>query len=184
MIKNRWFKFFPSDFLTGIRNLNPIEVTAYVIVLCELYDHEGTCRRDDAHMSRVCRIRGGDFTRAVDALIAKGKVDSYAGMLTNKRVSEEVQRRVVAAEDKARQRRDGDMAATQPRHEQVKNTNKNNAKNIDVRSYIEEERKKESTSSEVYALPSREGLTPAEKAQKALEDYKKRNPRRQGRTSH
>lgn len=180
MAKNRWFKFFPSDFLTGIRNLNPIEVTAYIVVLCELYDHEGTCRRDDAHMARVCRIRGGDFTRALDSLLAKGKLDFDAGMLSNKRVTEEVQKRLVQADDKARQRHGGDVTATQPRHEQVKKANGNNASGKNVRAYIEERIEKES-SCEVYALPPRE-LSPEARSQRALEEFHNRKRRRQART--
>lgn len=181
MSKNRWFKFFPSDFLTGVRNLNPIEITAYVIVLCELYDHEGSCRRDDEHMARVCRIRKGDFSRALDSLIAKGKVDVSSGMLSNKRVSEEISRRIIGAQTKAQQRRDGDMAATWPRHEQTEKGNKNKPPSRNVLPYKEERNKKNNTTPEVLALPPRDGLTPAEKAQLAMDGYRQRQRRRDGR---
>jgi uncharacterized protein YdaU (DUF1376 family) len=156
-MKNRWFKFFPSDFLTGIRNLNPIEVTAYIIVLCELYDHEGSIRRDDEHMSRTCRIRKGDLTRAIDGLVAKGKLDISSGMLTNKRVSEEVLKRLLAADEKARLRHGGDMNATQPRHERGEKNNKNNGPRQFVRPYKEERIKKKSFFDEEQK-PGLEGL--------------------------
>lgn len=153
MTKNRWFKFFPSDFLTGVRNLNPIEITAYIVVICELYDHEGMCPRDDAQMSSACRIRKGDFTRALDSLIAKGKLNVTSGMLSNKRVSEEVERRIIAAKEKARQRHGGDMATTRPRHEEPEKPNKNNATERDVRAYKEERIKKSLSSFDVSAEP-------------------------------
>lgn len=182
-MKNRWFKFFPSDFLTGIRNLNPIEVTAYIVVLCELYDHEGDCRRDDAHMSRVCRIRLGDFTRALDSLIAKGKIDIASGMLSNKRVTEEIQKRLLAALDKARQRRESDVTATRTQHEQPRKGNKNNGANKNVLPY-REVRTKDNSSSDLYALPPREPLSAEERRAMALEGYRARERKRSSSRSH
>lgn len=141
MSKNRWFKFFPSDFLAGIRSLTPIEVTAYIVVLCELYDHEGTCKRDDEHFARACLIRKADLSRAIDGLIAKGKLMSVHGMLTNKRALEEVGKRTEASVARAQRRHDDDASKAQARHEAGKRYNKNNGRSHDVRPYIEERNK-------------------------------------------
>ncbi len=179
MAKNRWFKFFPSDFLTGVRNLNPIEITTYMIVLCELYDHEGTCRRDDEEMATACRIRRGDFTRALDSLIAKGKLGLSFGMLTNKRVSGEIENRTKAAAEKARQRHGHDMATTWPRHEQPEKPNQNNGSSLDVRAYKEERIKKESSSFDVGALPLPATASATERSKRALEEFHNRQRQRQ-----
>lgn len=152
MSKNRWFKFFPSDFVAGIRSLTPIEVTAYIVVLCELYDHEGACIRDDEHFARACLIRKTDLSRAIDGLIAKGKITCEAGMLTNKRVSEEVGKRTVAALAKAQQRHEADVNSARARHEAGKRFNKNNGRSRDVQPYTEE-RNIEKTTLKVSALP-------------------------------
>lgn len=159
MTKNRWFKFFPSDFISGIRSLSPIEVTAYVVVLCELYDHEGTCKRDDEHFARACLIRKTDLSRAIDGLIAKGKLTYQAGMLSNKRVSEEISKRTVAAITKAQQRREVDVDATRARHEAGKRYNRNNGKSRDVQAYKEERKEINKPSSLVPYDPRGSGET-------------------------
>jgi uncharacterized protein YdaU (DUF1376 family) len=181
MSKNRWFKFFPSDFLTGVRNLSPIEITAYIIVLCELYDNEGLIRRDDEHFSRACLIRKADFSRALDGLIAKGKINVIEGMLTNKRVSEEVQKRATAATDRARLRHGHDMATTSPRHEAAKKNNEIKGRKLDVGPYIEE-RIKNTSSLDVDALYSpSEPVSGEEASKQALEGFRARQRRRQDR---
>jgi len=138
MAKNRWFKFFPSDFLAGVRSLTPIEITAYIVVLCELYDNEGWARRDDEHFARACLIRKTDLTRAMDALIAKGKLTCEDGILTNKRVSEEIGKRAIAATTKAQQRRERDVTETQTRREASGLFNKIKAATSNVQPYKEE----------------------------------------------
>lgn len=137
MTKNRWFKFFPSDFLTGIRNLTPIEVTAYIIVICELYDHEGSIKRNDSEMASACRIRQPDFTRAVDSLIAKGKISEFSGYLGNKRVSEEIERRTSASADKARRRSGAVVNGTRSEREETRNPSNINGPKPHVRPYID-----------------------------------------------
>ncbi len=159
MSKNRWFKFFPSDFLSGIRSLTPIEVTAYVVVLCELYDHEGTCKRDDEHFARACLIRKTDLSRAIDGLIAKGKLTFEAGLLSNKRVSEEIVKRTIAATTKAQSRREVDVKSTQTQHEEGKRFNKNNGRLRDVSPYKEERDKINKPSSLVPYVPGGSGET-------------------------
>lgn len=157
MTKNRWFKFFPSDFLKGIRSLNTIEVTAYIIVLCELYDHEGSIVRNDEELARMCRIRKSQLTRAIDSLIKKGKLDMASGFLSNKRVEEEVLKRLIAADEKARQRHVSDTPATPPRHDRREKSNKNNGRGQFVQPYPEERIKKTSFF-DVEQKPGLEGL--------------------------
>jgi uncharacterized protein YdaU (DUF1376 family) len=114
MTKCKWTKFYPSDFLTGIHGMCAAEVTTYIIVLCELYDHEGSCPRDDARMADRCIMRQWEFTKYVDRLIAKGKLDFYAGRLTNKRVSEEIENRLESALKKAASRTNKQSLMKQP----------------------------------------------------------------------
>lgn len=165
MSKDKWFKFYPSDFLAGIHTLEQIEVTAYIVVLCELYDNGGSCRRDDAEMARRCRMRKPGFTKALDGLIAKGKIDCHHGMLSNKRVTKEIANRVrQAAEAAARREHERNMGATRAEHEQSRFPNKNNKNWRAVGPYTED-RNKKSSSTLVPYVPDGSGerltVTPA-----------------------
>lgn len=162
MSKDKWFKFFPSDFLAGIHNLEQIEVTAYIIVLCELYDNGGSCQRDDIEMARRCRMRKPTFTKALDGLIAKQKIDCFHGRLSNRRVSKEMENRVKQAADKAAQREHGrNMGGTRTEHEQGRKPNKNNENWARVQPYKEERNKNTSSSLVPYVQGgSGEKITP------------------------
>jgi uncharacterized protein YdaU (DUF1376 family) len=181
--KNRWAKFFPSDFLTGIRNLNAVEVAAYIVVLCELYDHEGFALRDDSAMAGRCRMRKSEFTRGLDGLIAKRKLHFDGLQLSNSRVTEEVERRTKAAIDKARQRHDRDIAATRGQQEQRKKLNEYNGSRLNVAAYKEEdEDKKEEPTLEVSALrPRSQGF---ERSAESLAAFERRLAERNRRRPH
>lgn len=152
MGKVKWFKFYPSDFMNGIANLEQIEVTAYIVVICAIYDQDGMAKRDDSVMARRCRMRKLVFTKAVDGLIAKGKLSQLDGFLTNKRASEEIENRTKVAMEKAQQRLGRDVSVTQPRLERGKKLNGFNEIGKDVRPYIEPREKKKPSFLEGSAL--------------------------------
>lgn len=162
MAKCKWFKFYPSDFLTGIRGLNSADVTTYIIVLCELYDHEGECTRDDARMADRCQMRQARFTEALNRLIAMGKITSYLGRLSNKRAAEEIGNRLQVAMAKAEARKPKrDLNGTLTRPKLSENLNAFNGNSRNVQPYKEIREDKKESFLEVGTLRSEEALEEA-----------------------
>jgi uncharacterized protein YdaU (DUF1376 family) len=93
MSKKRWFRFHIDAWFKGTTGLSPGEIAAYITVLCELYDHDGFAPLDVRIMARRCGMRQGAFRKALDKLIARGKLSLEAGFLTSRAVSEEIRRR-------------------------------------------------------------------------------------------
>lgn len=107
MSKKRWFRFHIDAWFKGTTGLPPVEIAAYITVLCELYDHDGFAPLDVPVMARRCGMRPSAFRKAVDALVARGKLSLEAGFLTSRAVSEEIEKReklVVKAEETRRNR--------------------------------------------------------------------------------
>ena len=69
-----WFRFFPSDWLSGVSGLSAAERGVYVTLLAIMYDHGGPVVRDDSRLSRQCGLPKTGFIRALDGLIAIGKI--------------------------------------------------------------------------------------------------------------
>ena len=76
-----WFKFFPSDWLSGVSGLSAGERGVYVTLLAMMYDHGGPIKRDDGRLSRQCGLPKVGFSRALEALIALGKITESDGTL-------------------------------------------------------------------------------------------------------
>lgn len=93
MSKKRWFRFHIDAWFKGTTGLSPVEIAAYITVLCELYDHDGFAPLDERIMARRCGMRRSTFRKALDVLIARGKLCLEAGFLTSKAVSEEIEKR-------------------------------------------------------------------------------------------
>jgi uncharacterized protein YdaU (DUF1376 family) len=88
-----WFKFYPSDWISGVSGLSAAERGVYVTLLASIYDAGGPIRRDDARLARVCGLPKFGFTRALAALTALGKVVECDGMLFNERAKRQLTER-------------------------------------------------------------------------------------------
>jgi uncharacterized protein YdaU (DUF1376 family) len=105
MTKKRWFRFYIDAWLNGTFGMSPNEIAAYITVLCELYDHEGFVIRPDYDlMARRCGMRPTSFRKALDGLMARGKLTLEGDMLTSKAVSEEIKSREKLGEKSAESR--------------------------------------------------------------------------------
>lgn len=93
MSKKRWFRFFIERWRDGVFELKPLERYVYLEMLCELYNHDGFARLDEDVMARRCGMRPTSFHKALDALVAKGKIDIDRGFYTNRAVAEEIKTR-------------------------------------------------------------------------------------------
>ena len=91
MTKKRWFRLYIDQWFSGTTGLNPNEIAAYITVLCELYDHDGSIIRPDFDiMARRCGMRPTSFRKAFDALTRRGKLTFEGDLLTSKAVSAEI----------------------------------------------------------------------------------------------
>lgn len=94
MSKKRWFRLYIDQWFNGTVGMTPNEIAAYMTVICELYDHEGTIYRPDFDiMARRCGMRPTSFRKAFDTLTRRGKLTFEGGVITSKAVSEEIKSR-------------------------------------------------------------------------------------------
>jgi len=64
MAKKRWFRFHIDRWRNGTFGLTPNEITAYITVLCELYDNEGFAALDCSTLAKRCGMRRYRFKTA------------------------------------------------------------------------------------------------------------------------
>jgi uncharacterized protein YdaU (DUF1376 family) len=88
-----WFRFFPSDWMSGVSGLSAAERGVYVSLLALMYDRNGPLVRDDGRLSRQCGLPKAGFVRALDGLIATGKIIFEEGCLFNLRAKSELTER-------------------------------------------------------------------------------------------
>ena len=121
MSKKRWFRFHIDAWFKGTTGLSPSEIAVYITVLCELYDNDGFAPLDVRVMARRCGMREGTFRKALDALIARGKLSLEAGFLTSRAVSEEIEKRerLVAKVEKTRRNRAEKLNEIKENHRNV-----------------------------------------------------------------
>jgi len=88
-----WFKFFPSDWMSGVSGLSAAERGVYVTLLAMMYDHGAPIKRDDGRLARACGLPKFGFSRAVEALIGEGKIKFEDGFLFNERAKTQLTER-------------------------------------------------------------------------------------------
>lgn len=88
-----WFRFFPSDWISGVSGLSAAERGVYVTLLAIIYDRGGPVERDDARLARQCGLPKAGFARALHALIETGKITEDDGCIFNNRAKNELTER-------------------------------------------------------------------------------------------
>lgn len=88
-----WFKFYPSDFLSGTATLSAAERGVYITLLAKMYDHSGPIERDDGRLARLCGLPKAGFVRILEGLISAGKIIIDGGGLFNSRAKSELTER-------------------------------------------------------------------------------------------
>lgn len=89
-----WFKFYPSDWLSGTRGLTPAETGVYITLIAMMYENDGSLKRDDSRLSRRCGCTKASFTKILANLIDDRKFYVVDGSLSNERVNNELSCRV------------------------------------------------------------------------------------------
>ncbi|MBS3849706.1 DUF1376 domain-containing protein [Devosia sp. BSSL-BM10] len=77
----RWFRFFPTDWLSRIGDLSPAERGVMLTLVCLMFDRGEPLSRDDARLARQCGIPTAGFRTALAALLHQGKLAETDGML-------------------------------------------------------------------------------------------------------
>ena len=85
-----WFRFFPSDWLSGTSGLSAAERGVYITLIAMMYDFGGPIKRDDERLARRCGLPIVGFRRALQSLIDEGKINFDGGDLSNERAKREV----------------------------------------------------------------------------------------------
>lgn len=119
MPKSPFFKCYPSDFLNGISDMSPNQITVYTVVIMRLYDEDGAIEDSPRKIARRCNMRLPACEKALNQLVEDGKLVRSGGKLLHERVTEEIAKR---HERNTKQTRN----AHKRWHEGDENPNKNN----------------------------------------------------------
>lgn len=88
-----YFRFYPSDFMNGVRGLTAQEVGVYTMILCRIYEDGGPIELHLKRLSTYCGMREKTFETVINNLIDLGKLDLENGMISNSRAEAEISSR-------------------------------------------------------------------------------------------
>lgn len=89
-----YFRFYPEDFMHGVRGLTPQEVGVYVMLLCRMYEENGRIEYHATRLATYCMMRPTSFKKVVNRLIELDKIQAVdklgKTLLTNRRAEGEI----------------------------------------------------------------------------------------------
>lgn len=85
-----WFKFFPSDWLSGTRRLSGLERGVYISLIALMYDQGKPLSDDPKELADDCGVTRRQFDAALAQLLRRGKIVQTENGLWNERVSCEI----------------------------------------------------------------------------------------------
>jgi uncharacterized protein YdaU (DUF1376 family) len=88
-----YFRFYPGDFMRGVRGLTAQETGLYVMLLCRMYEESGPIENHALKLSTYCGMRQATFQKTLDRLVALDKITDTGGMLFNDRAAIEISNR-------------------------------------------------------------------------------------------
>lgn len=168
-----------EDFKSGCEDLTNEEIGVYLRILFEIYEAMGPIEFDERRLAKRLNSRPHKARAMVENLICKRKLYlTPAGLISNHRAEDEISKFVsISVQNQLNASSNG--INQNSRQKKRNKFSKSDERPQSDRSHILEIRNKNITTSEVLALPSREGLSPSEKAQLALEGYRRRQSNRQ-----
>ncbi|WDR00884.1 DUF1376 domain-containing protein [Devosia sp. J2-20] len=86
----RWYRFFPTDWLSRIGDLSSVERGVLLTLVCLMFERGDRLPRDDARLARLCGMTPASFRKALNALIHEGKVTETDGLLSTEWVAVEL----------------------------------------------------------------------------------------------
>ena len=77
-----YFKFYPADFMNGVRGLTAQEVGVYTMLLCRFYEENAPVEYHARRLCTYCGMREATFVKVVEKLIDLGKITLVDGCLS------------------------------------------------------------------------------------------------------
>lgn len=88
-----FFRFYPADFMNGVRGLSPQEVGVYTMLLCRIYEENGPVEYHPLRLATYCGMRESSFVKTLEKLVELGKLTLAEGRLSNARAETEISNR-------------------------------------------------------------------------------------------
>ncbi len=98
MSASPYFKFYSSDFLTGILGMEPDEIAVYTVIIVMIYDRGEPITADMDALAWRLRMSAKRFKNVVDRLLSQGKITLSDGRIGNLRAEKELQKRKILSE--------------------------------------------------------------------------------------
>ena len=93
MVDQPWIKFYPSDFLTGVTDLTPDEIGAYIVLLSMMWDRGGPIPDDRARIARRIGCSTRRWNQLRTRLLDEGKIEIRGGSISNRRAINDLRSR-------------------------------------------------------------------------------------------
>lgn len=90
MSAEAFVKWFPSDFLQGVADLDYPAIAVYTIVINLIYDNDGDIVDDVGRIARRCGMRRPLCEATLERLVGLGKIFRAGGFISNKRAEKEI----------------------------------------------------------------------------------------------
>ncbi len=97
-----FFKFYPIKFMKGVRGLSPQEVGIYMMVICRMYEENGSIDYNPIRLAAYCTVRQSLLEKVVERLVVLGKFKLSEGRLSNEKADEVISDRETRVENAKR----------------------------------------------------------------------------------
>ena len=88
-----YFRFYPSDFMRGVRGLSAQEIGLYTMLLCRMYEESGPIENHTLRLATYSGMRMAAFEKTLEKLVQLGKIVRQDGVLFNSRAQSEISNR-------------------------------------------------------------------------------------------
>jgi uncharacterized protein YdaU (DUF1376 family) len=88
-----YFRFYPADFMHGVRGMSAQEIGVYTMILCRIYESSGPVEYNPLRLSTYCGMRQATFDKVLEKLCDLGKLQMDGGMISNDRADIEISKR-------------------------------------------------------------------------------------------
>jgi uncharacterized protein YdaU (DUF1376 family) len=88
-----YFRFYPADFMNGVRGLSAQEIGVYTMLLCRIYESSGPVEYNPLRLATYCGMRQATFDKVLEKLVDLDKLQMAGGMISNARAAIEISKR-------------------------------------------------------------------------------------------
>ena len=88
-----YFRFYPADFMLGVRGMSAQEVGVYTMIICLIYESSGPVEYNPLRLSTYCGMRQATFDKVLEKLVDLDKLQMQGGLISNRRADTEISKR-------------------------------------------------------------------------------------------